>query len=86
MVAADGTAARTAAAVQMAENSADLDELDWKLEKGLAEMHSPVHFDRHSHAIDSADAVAGTFERKPDVDATWYVAQTKLLSSCQAFE
>ena len=72
----------------MAENFVDLDELDWKLEKGLAEIHFSVHFDRHFHAIDSVDSniVAETFKRKTDVDAVWYVAQIRLFSLYQAFE
>ena len=76
MVTAGGTAIRTAAAVQMAGkdwiNSANLDELDWKLDlKGLAEMRSPVHFDRHSH-VNSADftTIIETFKRKPNANAT----------------
>ena len=72
MVAA-GDTANTAAAVQMAENSADLNELEPDL-KGLAEMHSSVHFDKYSH-VDSTNftncnTIAETFKRKPNINAT----------------
>ena len=36
-------------------------------------MYSPVHFDKHFH-VNSADTIAKTFKRKPNIDAASYIA------------